>query len=68
MTTLAPSAETISYVGAWLIVGFIALIAFGVLSAIFTWLQTPSKPKAPKETEQEPLTWLPKKYVAADHR
>ena len=68
LATLIPSAETFTTAIAWLIMGFAALIALSIPVLILSWLQTASKPKAPrKKTEQEPVAWLPKKYVAADH-
>ena len=68
LATLVPSTETSAAVLAWLVIGFAALLAFGVLMATLSWLQTPSKPKVlRRKTESEPLSWLPKKYVAPDH-
>jgi hypothetical protein len=66
LATALPSAETLAYAGAWLIVGFAALILFGLVSIVLNWLQTPSKPVA-KKLERDPLTWLPRKYGASNH-
>ena len=60
LATAVPSAETLAYAGAWLIMGVTALIVFAALAALLTWLQTPSKPKAAKPIARSTETWLPK--------